>query len=41
MFKMADNLEFSDQKFKLTMNLKKPYAKSSNRKSRQHAKAER
>ena len=41
MFKMADNLELSDQKFKVTMNLKKPYAKSSTRKSRQHAKAKR
>ena len=38
MFKMAGNLELSDQKFKVTMNLKKPYAKSSNRKNRQHAK---
>ena len=38
MFKMAGNLELSDQKFKVTMNLKKPYAKSSHRKNRQHAK---
>lgn len=41
MFKMADNLELSDKKFKVTMNLKKHYAKSSTGKSRQHAKAKR